>query len=70
MAARKVTLHPAPERPELDRLLAEARANGVTDEQLSEQRISFAYGNAPLSDETVVKEHVRLASTRNRLMPA
>lgn len=47
MAIRKSALIDPPARPELDRLLEQARAVGVTDEQLREQRISFAYGNAP-----------------------
>jgi len=47
MAIRKSTLKPAPARPELERLLKEARASGVSNEQLEEQRASFAYGNAP-----------------------
>jgi hypothetical protein len=47
MAIRKSTLKPAPARPELERLLKGARASGVSNEQLQEQRASFAYGNAP-----------------------
>jgi hypothetical protein len=70
MAARKVILSPPPKRPELDQLLATARAIGVSDQQLQDQRVSFAYGNAPLSDEKVTKDAVRAASTRNRLISA
>ncbi|WP_338821548.1 hypothetical protein WDM22_24420 [Bradyrhizobium septentrionale] len=47
MAIRKSALKQAPARPELDRLLQQAREKGVTEEQLFQQRISFAYGNAP-----------------------
>jgi hypothetical protein len=70
MAARKVIQHQAPERPELDALVATARGAGITDAQLQKQRVSFAYGNAPLSDDKVSKEAVQLASTRNRLAVA
>ena len=56
---------PAPERPELDRLLSEARAVRITDAALQEQRISFAYGNAPESDR-ITKKSVRDASNSMR----
>jgi len=44
MAARKSVLGPAPSHPELDKLLDEAKKIQLTDEQIKEQRISFAYG--------------------------
>jgi len=69
MAARKSMLHPAPARPDLERLVDEARRAGITDEQLQEQRVSFAYGNAP-AGARLTKESVRAASTRSRLLPA
>ena len=47
MAARKSALKRAPARPDLERLLELARTTRVTDDQLQEQRVSFAYGNAP-----------------------
>jgi hypothetical protein len=59
MAIRKSALTQAPARPELDRLLKQAQETGVTDEQLFQQRISFAYGNAPensgITKETATK---------------
>jgi hypothetical protein len=61
MAARKAVLKPAPDRPDLDRLLAASIAAGVTDEMLQEQRISFAYGNAPAGSR-ITKDSVRLSS--------
>lgn len=67
MAARKSMLKPAPPRPELERLIEEACKRGVTDEELLEQRISFAYGNAPASAKRITKESVREASRRQRL---
>lgn len=70
MAARKSVLKRAPQRPELDALLAEARKKGVTDEQLQEQRASFAYGNAPEGADRITKESARMSSKRNRLVQA
>ena len=61
MAIRKSALRPAPARPELDRLLQQARETGVTNEQLLEQRISFAYGNAP-ENSGITKETARTAA--------
>ncbi len=61
MAERKSVLKPAPPRPELQRLLAASIAAGVTDEQLQEQRVSFAYGNAP-EGSRITKDSARLAS--------
>jgi hypothetical protein len=69
MAPRKSALKPAPARPELDRLLQQARAAGVTDEQLQEQRVSFAYGNAP-ENSRITKESARTASRSIRVTRA
>lgn len=66
MAARKSVLGPAPNRPELDKLLEEARKTKLTDDQITEQRISFAYGNAPDSAR-ITKETVRETSKRFRV---
>ena len=52
--------------PELERLLAEARTKEVTEEELQEQRVSFAFGNAPES-ELITKDSVRHTSQRIRL---
>jgi hypothetical protein len=57
---------PAPD-PELMRLLEASRHRVVTEEELREQRVSFAFGNAPRS-ELITKESVRAASTHIRLM--
>jgi hypothetical protein len=67
MAVRKSFLGPAPEHPELDRLLEETRGVQVTEDQLMEQRISFAYGNAPVDEDRITKETVRAASKSIRL---
>jgi hypothetical protein len=58
---------PAPDR-ELIRLLDASRARTVTEEELREQRISFAFGNAPFSSERITKESVRLASETIKLV--
>jgi hypothetical protein len=52
--------------PELERLLAETRAKEVSEEELKEQRVSFAFGNAPDS-ELITKDSVRHTSERIRL---
>ena len=57
---------PAPD-PELMRLLDASRNRVVTEEELREQRVSFAFGNAPDS-ELITKESVRAASMHIRLM--
>ena len=61
MAERKAVLKRAPRRPELERLLAEAKETGITDDELQEQRASFAYGNAPKGSR-ITKESARAAS--------
>ncbi|MGA7158791.1 MAG: hypothetical protein WBY53_18240 [Acidobacteriaceae bacterium] len=61
MADRKQFLNVEPADPELLRLLDDAKNAPVTEEQLREQRISFAFGNAMGSD-TTTKESVRMAS--------
>jgi hypothetical protein len=66
MANRKQFLSDAAIDPELTALLEAARRTPVTDAQLSEQRISFAFGNSPDS-EYITKESVRKASHSIRL---
>lgn len=66
MAERKPVLGPAPEHPELDRLLEETRTIAVSEADLQEQRISFAYGNAPQASR-ITKESVRDASRTIRI---
>lgn len=54
--------------PELKRLLDEAKDKEVSEEELKEQRVSFAYGNAPVRSEGVItKDSVRRTSERIRL---
>lgn len=64
MADRKPFENVPPPNPELIRLLEEARGKPVSEEELQEQRISFAFGNAPFSSQRITKESVREASKR------
>jgi hypothetical protein len=67
MPARQALLKRAPDRPALTKLLEAARIAKVTDEQLLEQRISFAYGNAPEGSK-ITKDSVRFAAKKIRVM--
>jgi hypothetical protein len=69
MAIRKAVLRKAPPRPELEQLVAAAKAAGITDEELKEQRVSFAYGNAP-ENSGITKESARMAAASLRLARA
>lgn len=51
---------------EFGRLLDEARHKPVSEDDLREQRVSFAFGNAPQS-ELITKESVRRSSRNIRL---
>lgn len=66
MADRKQFLGDAKIDPELMKLLDVVRERGVTEEELHEQRISFAYGNAPETSK-ITKDSVRRASRNIRL---
>ena len=66
MAARKSLLGPPPQHPELERLLERTSVIPVTDDQLQDQRVSFAYGNAP-EKSRITKESVLDASRRMRI---
>ena len=61
MADRKQFISVAPADADLLRLLEASRDIPVTEEQLREQRISFAFGNA-MGSASTTKESVRLAS--------
>ena len=66
MAIRKQFQSSLTVTPELQRLLTEARAKEVSEDDLKEQRVSFAFGNAPESD-LITKDSVRVASRSIRL---
>jgi hypothetical protein len=68
MADRKQFLNSAPADPELIRLLNETRDRAVSEDELREQRISFAFGNAPADSELITKDSVRDASSKIRLI--
>ncbi|MFZ0417581.1 MAG: hypothetical protein WAM04_05720 [Candidatus Sulfotelmatobacter sp.] len=56
--------------PELEKLLQSSKDIPVSEAELREQRISFAFGNAPQSLENkITKDSVRLASEHIRLLP-
>ena len=67
MADRKQFIAIAEADAELLRLLKDSENVAVTDEQLREQRISFAFGNA-LNLESITKESVRHTSQHVRLL--
>jgi hypothetical protein len=67
MAERKSALRRAPDRPELRKLLEEAKTVVMTDEQLQEQMASFVYGNAPKGSR-ITKESARKAVRTIRVM--
>lgn len=69
MAERKSALNRAPERPELERLLARAKTVHVTEAMLQEQRASFVYGNAPQGSR-ITKESARNAVNHVRITDA
>jgi hypothetical protein len=61
MADRKQFLNTRPADPKLVRALEASRSKKVTEDELHEQRISFAFGNAPES-KLITKDSVRRAS--------
>jgi hypothetical protein len=64
MADRKQFERVPAANPELTKLLEQSRSKPVTEEELQEQRVSFAFGNAPFSSQSITKDSVRLASKR------
>ena len=66
MANRKQFLTPVAADTELGGLLLQAKRESVSEDELHEQRISFAFGNAPDSLK-ITKESVRHTSKSIRL---
>jgi hypothetical protein len=66
MAARKQFQSSLTVSPELSQLLEAARNTEVSEEELREQRVSFAYGNA-LQSDLITKESVRRSAKSMRL---
>jgi hypothetical protein len=67
MAERKPFIGPIKTDPELNRLIDETRRTPVTEEELHEQRISFAFGNAPANAKNITKDSVRRTSEHIKL---
>jgi hypothetical protein len=66
MPARQALFKRAPHRPQLEKLLEEARHTNISDEELQAQRISFAYGNAP-EGSNITKDSARKAAGKIRV---
>lgn len=66
MADRKQFVADLTPDPELLSLLTSAQSHTVSDDELREQRVSFAFGNA-MNLESVTKESVRHSSEHIRL---
>lgn len=62
MADRKPFIGDIKPDEELNGLLEKSRTIKITDDELREQRISFAYGNAPANAKSITKDSVRKAS--------
>ena len=68
MADRKQFLGNIKANPDLQKILKASRQRQVTEEELQEQRISFAFGNAPADARNITKESVRQTSKKLRLL--
>jgi hypothetical protein len=68
MADRKQFLGNIKADPELKKILETSRQTQVTEEELQEQRISFAFGNVPASAKNITKDSVRQTSKKLRLL--
>jgi len=62
MAERKPFIGNLKPDKELRGLLETSAKTPVTEEELREQRISFAYGNAPVHAKGITKDSVRKTS--------
>jgi hypothetical protein len=70
MADRQQFLRNIPVDPELQKVLEATKDKPVSEEELREQRVSFAFGNAPRgSEDRITKESVLWASEHIRLLP-
>ena len=67
MADRKQFFGDITPNPKLAELLKSAAEKTITEEDLREQRISFAFGNAPVDAKDITKESLEYASTHIRL---
>jgi hypothetical protein len=69
MADRKQFFGEIKADQDLLRVLEESRRTPLNEDELREQRISFAFGNAPANAESITKDSVRQASEHIRLLP-
>ena len=69
MADRKQFFGVKKTDPQLAELLKTASSKKVTEEELREQRISFAFGNATANAQNITKDSIRHASKNIRLKP-
>lgn len=67
MAERKQTFRRTEVSRELKELIDESQRKEITEEELREQRISFAFGNA-MDSNGITKDSVRKASQHIRLL--
>jgi len=56
-------MSPTPEEL-LEELLAKARSHQITPEEKARQRLSFAYGNAAISNPNITRESIKRAAQR------
>ena len=68
MADRKQFLGNIKADPELRKVLEASRQTQVTEAELQEQRISFAFGNAPANAKNITKDSVRQTAKNLRLL--
>ena len=68
MADRKQFLGVETPNPKLLSALEAVRNKVVSEDELREQRISFAFGNAPANARLITKDSVRHASKNIRLL--
>lgn len=66
MALRKQTAQRTEVRSDLKEMIKKTKLKRVTEDELHEQRISFAFGNA-MSNEKITKDSVRTTAQRVRL---
>jgi hypothetical protein len=67
MADRKQFFGDIKTDPELLKALEASKKSPVTEQELQEQRISFAFGNAPADSKNITKDSVRHTSQNIRL---
>lgn len=67
MADRKQFFGEIKADPELLKALDASKQKSVTEQELQEQRISFAFGNAPADAQNITKDSVRYTSQHIRL---